>query len=126
VDDNYDTRPETSSHSSKSYTDPICLEGEKSDTAMGASTQDDSVVKNESDDIAIEQNIKDVQLEDDESIEIVFHETNEPTDVFSESFAELSVAAMTPFFHPDTNYGYYSAGGVFELANLNIAMDNAC
>jgi hypothetical protein len=47
--------------------DPICLEGEKSDTAMGASTHDDSVVENESDNIAIEQTIKDV--EDNESIE---------------------------------------------------------
>jgi hypothetical protein len=51
------------SHSSKSYTDPICLEDDKSDTAMGTSTQDDSVVKNESDNIAIEQSIKDIQLE---------------------------------------------------------------
>jgi hypothetical protein len=27
------TRPKTSSHSSKSYTDPICMEDDKSDTA---------------------------------------------------------------------------------------------
>jgi hypothetical protein len=99
---------------------------DKSDTAMGASTQDDSVVQNESDDIAIEHNIKDVHLEDNKSIEIVFYETNEPTDVFSGSFAESFVAATTPFFHPDTYYGYYSAGSVFESANVNIAMDNAC
>jgi hypothetical protein len=128
ADVNYDTRPETSSHSSKSYTDPICLEDDKSDTAMGASTQDDSVVKNKSDNIAIEQNIKGVQLEDNEteSIEIVFYETNEPTDVFNESFAESFVAATTPFFHPDTAYDDYSAGSIFELANVNMAMAKAC
>jgi hypothetical protein len=126
VDDNYETRPETSSHSSKSYTDPICLEDDKSDTAMGASTQDDSVVENESDNIVIEQNIKDVQLEDDETIEIVFYETNEHTDVFSELFAESFVAATTPFFHPDTHYDDFSAGSIFESANVNMAMDKAC
>jgi hypothetical protein len=102
---------------------------------MGASTQDDSVVKNESNNIAIEHNIKDVHLEDNKSIEIVFYETNEPTivfdetneptDVFSESFAELFVAALTPFFHPDTDYDDYSAGSIFESANVNMAMDKA-
>jgi hypothetical protein len=90
---------------------------------MGASTQDDSVVENRSDNIAIEQNIKDVQLEDNESIEIVFYETNEPTDVFSELFAELFVAATTPFFHSDTDYDDYSAGSIFESANINMPMD---
>jgi hypothetical protein len=65
------------------YSDPTCLEDGKSDTAMGASTQDDSVVENTSNNIAIDQNIKDIQLEDDESIEIVFYETNERTDVFN-------------------------------------------
>jgi hypothetical protein len=124
VDDNCDTRPKTSSHSSKSETDPICLE--KSHTAMGASTQDDSVVKNKSDNIAIEHNIKDIHLEDDKSIEIVFYETNEPTDVFSESFAEPLVATTTPFFHPDTDHDDYSAGSIFESANVNMAMDKAC
>jgi hypothetical protein len=123
VNDNYDTRSETSSCSSTSYTDPTCLEDGKSDTAMGASTQDDSVVENESDNIVTEQNIKDVHLEDDESIEIVFYETNEHTDVFNDLFAELFVAATTPFFHPDTDYGDYS---IFELANVNMPMDKAC
>jgi hypothetical protein len=61
VNDNYDARSETSSCSFTSYTDPTCLDDGKSDTAMGASTQDDSVVENKSDNIAIEQNIKDVQ-----------------------------------------------------------------
>jgi hypothetical protein len=125
VDDNYDTRPKTSSHSSKSDTDPICLENEKSDTAMGASTQDDSVVKNKSNNIAIEHNIKDIHLEDDKSIEIVFYETNEHTDVFSESFAEPFVAATTSNSYPDTDYDDYSAGSIFESANVNMAMDKA-
>jgi hypothetical protein len=79
VDDNYDTRPKTSSHSSKSYTDPTCLEADKSDSAMEAGTQDDCVVENEFDNIGIEQNIRDIYLEDDKFIEIVFYETNEPT-----------------------------------------------
>jgi hypothetical protein len=104
VNDNYDTRSETLSCSSMSYTDPTCLEDGKSDMVMGASTQDDSVVENESDNIAIDQNIKDVQLEDNESIEIVFYEMNDRTDVFNELFAELFVAATTPCFHPDTDY----------------------
>jgi hypothetical protein len=123
VDNNYDTRPKMSSHSSKSDTDPNCLENEKSDTAMGASTRDDSVVKNESNNIAIEHNIKDIHLEDDKSIEIVFYETNEPTDLFNELLAEAFVAtATTPFFHPDTDYDDYSAGSIFESANVNMAM----
>jgi hypothetical protein len=61
-----------------------------------------------------------------ESIEIVFYETNERTYVFNESFAKSFVAATTPFFHPDTDYGDYSAGSVFELANVNMPMDKAC
>jgi hypothetical protein len=126
VDDNYDTRSKTSSHSSKSYTDPICLEDDKSDRAIGASPWDDRVAENKSDNIAIEQNIKDVQLEDNESIKIIFYETNECTDVFNESFAESFVAAMTPFFHPDTDYDDYSAGSIFGSANINMVMDKAC
>jgi hypothetical protein len=54
---------------------------------------------------------------------MVFYETDERTDVFSELFAELFVAAMTPFFHPDTDYDDYSAGSIFESANINIPMD---
>jgi hypothetical protein len=44
--------------------------------------------------------------------------------VFSELFAELFVAATTPFFHPDTDYDDYSAGSIFELANVNMAMEH--
>jgi hypothetical protein len=46
--------------------------------------------------------------------------------VFNELFAESFVAAITPFFHHDTDYGDYSAGSVLELANVNTAMDKVC
>jgi hypothetical protein len=65
-------------------------------------------------------------LEDGKSIEIGFYETNELADVFSELFAESFVAATTPFFHPGNDYDGYSAGSIFESANVNMAMDKAC
>jgi hypothetical protein len=46
--------------------------------------------------------------------------------VFIESFAELFVAATTPFFRPDTDYDDYSAGSILVLAHINMPMDKAC
>jgi len=145
VCNDYETSAELTSSSSSLYTEPICLEVEsKSDTANEARTQDDCVVTDKSinlvsydystetmddvsNDITIEQNIKDVQLEEDtKSIEIVFYEAKEPTNVFNESFAESFVAATTPFFRPDTDYRDYSTGSVLEATNVNMPIDKVC
>jgi hypothetical protein len=92
VYNDYDSMAElTSSSISSSYTDPICLEDNKSDMVKEASTHNDDDVTDESinivsydsnetmkdvsSDITIKQNNEDVQLEEDTSIEIVFYET---------------------------------------------------
>jgi hypothetical protein len=43
--------------------------------------------------------------------------------VFNELFAESFVAATTPFFHPDTDYGDYSAGSILYKACRHLTLD---